>query len=327
MPLKSFWSFAFMVGALSACSPSPNTTKTGIYSYEPNPGYQWEEPDAWFNYKTIWRAGLIHPNHQHITSSRTENEWIADDGYTFPTENDLSVRWQSNARSRIHPHVYTGQSEGTWDPAIGYVWTDSSRGGVSNFNVRWQAGLRYPNYPHMESHAIEGRFQADDGYVFGANDLVATWRPNVPSRIRPNLYSGTREGAWVPAPGYDWADPAGGAGDYSVVWMPGARSPLMPNMYASTLQGYWYPDTGYQLQRQSDGSLLAVALPAQTPYSPPSGPNYGRALAFGVGAIAADSCSRPQEGDGLLASLGRLACGYARDAAGQEVRRSLRSSN
>lgn len=70
------------------------------------------------------------------------------------------------------------------------------------------------------------------------------WTPGLPHPTY-KVIAAAQEGAWIPAPGYRWADDPPKI--ERVVWNPGQRHPTQPAV-AGEKEGEWVPAPGYSLK-------------------------------------------------------------------------------
>jgi hypothetical protein len=111
--------------------------------------------------------------------------------------------------------------------------------------------------PHVEKNAA-GEYVPEPGYTWVNSEpgnFDVQWCPGCRHRDSPNLIAGSEEGAWHPAPGYDWADPQH---DLSLVWKPGLRHPEHEHVIAGDIEGQWFPEEGYTWVDADDSENLDV---------------------------------------------------------------------
>lgn len=261
--MKKHINAAILVLALSACAPE-NSTAKGFLTFEPDPGYQWVDPDS-FWLETEWAPGLQHP------------------------ENNL---------------VRASSAEGYWQPSPGYVWvynpgdaiTSEIRKDISD--VIWESGLRHPEYEHISSDEVERQWVADPGYVFRESGKLQTvWQEGRRHPDRVHFVSSPIEGEWLPEAGYVAVPVFGLFGekrDPFAKWSPGTVHPKEECMIAAASEGRWQPVDGYHLERDGSDGLRVVGDEVQT--------DWGGVFAGLVVAYLGYSASQPTSEDGLITS-------------------------
>ncbi len=88
---------------------------------EPQPGYRDSYGVA------VWTKGLRHPDYPHITSSKDEGYWNADDGYKFLSKNSLVVQWE--AYRSLGENRRSGATEGVFQRKVNC--SDCDRGTIT----------------------------------------------------------------------------------------------------------------------------------------------------------------------------------------------------
>jgi hypothetical protein len=210
---------------LAACSPQ-HSTSTGFLTYQANPGYVWEDKDAWFP-KAIWSPGLAHNSVKHIYAATNPDHWVPQPGY----------QWQD-----------------AYDPKIGYV----ERSSTDPLEVVWRAGASYPNRPNISAGLKEGVWLPKKGYKFVSDkSLDVLWHEGVRDPDRKYYQSAASEGQWELKPGY--VETTGLFGVRVVQWTAGVVHPDEPCMASTVDEGKWQAVQGYKTIRTPEGRLKMIS--------------------------------------------------------------------
>lgn len=274
---------------LIACAPQ-HSRSVGFLKYEAAPGYQWVNPKALF-LQARWTPGMANPDHPHIQSWTTQDEWIPDAGY-----------W--------------------WGPAADAEPTNTYFAGkrlTEDLTVHWQPGSTRPDYPHVHAVANEGYWGSDKGYLFvKTNDLAVQWKPGLPDPDRRHYVSADTEGQWELAPGY--VERVGLFGFKYVSWAQGVPNKAQPCLVSATTEGRWQPIAGYHTEKQADGHFRIVG--------DTTSPNWGGVLGGLVMAVVGFSNAQPRQNDGLFdAAVARPVAGEVGKAGLGIAARSFGSTN
>lgn len=188
------------------------------------PGYEYDGSTLW-PWDVKWSPGARHPRYPHIASETKEGYWVADPGYRFLKEKDLTATWVPGTRHPAYAHISAHQNEGSWLADPGYRFKVQG-----SLTAQWTEHLAHPSIANIYSANKPDYWVAAPGYVFASagKEYYAAVFPT----------------------------------DSVVRWKPGSVHPHCSHVVAAKDPGYWHAISGYRLV--SRDSLDVVAIPRES---------------------------------------------------------------
>ncbi len=146
----------------------------------------------------VWKAGLQHPSLLGAVSAAKENKWDLVVGYKETA--DGSIVWMKGSKHPTKKGLIASEQSGKWSVLPGYT---RQKNGAYEWTPGWVDTKKVGRF----AAGTEGKWELLDGFTDKGKDKIV-WTPGTAHKKNSHVVAGTKRFQWVPAPGYQWSDPA-----------------------------------------------------------------------------------------------------------------------